>query len=123
MLLLSKTRGNGERMRRKGPARTVEKNSGGLTVRFTAAEDAVGFEVFKQSEHAESTQVAYDGVRRLWCEYLTTLEVQGGRREIEHYLTNVEGTTDKCYIWVGLCITSGGRRAYPHSECKLPCCR
>ena len=96
MLLRSKTRGNGKKVRRNGSTRTVKKDSGGLTVRFAVAEDAAGFEVFKQSGHAEGTQVAYDGVWRLWCEYLTTLEVQGGRREIEHYLTNVEGATDKC---------------------------
>ena len=70
----------------------------------------MGFEAFKQSGHAESTQVVYDGVWHLWCECLTALEVQGGRREIEQYLTNVKGATDKCYIWEGFVYHLRGKK-------------
>ena len=82
-------------------------------VRFTMAENANSFLAFKQSGHAESTQVAYNGVWRLWCEYLTTLEVQGGRREAGHYLTNVEGATDKCYTWEDFVYRLRGKKGVP----------
>ena len=50
--------------------------SGDTGASFSDRDDAAGFEVFKQSGHAKSTQIAYDGVWRVWCEYLTTLRVQ-----------------------------------------------
>ena len=79
-------------------------------MRFATAEDAEGFEVFKQLGHAESTQIAYDNVWVLWGEYLTTLRARNFKSEIDQYLTNVDDIRDKRYVWGGFVYYLSGKR-------------
>ena len=82
-------------------------------MRFATAEDATGFEVFKLSGHAESTQIAYDNVWVVWCEYLTSLRARDGKSRIDKYLTNVDDIRDKCYVWGGFVYYLRGKKGKP----------